>query len=84
MSQEIGRNDPCPCGSGKKYKSCCWIKKQPGRRKFSARVISGASNIMGRSFSPPPPTNPEGPIEGGLKSHTVSKGPTEPKEEGKS
>ncbi|HBN86213.1 MAG TPA: hypothetical protein DDZ89_20510, partial [Clostridiales bacterium] len=18
-----GRNDPCPCGSGKKYKSCC-------------------------------------------------------------
>ena len=21
--QEIGRNDPCPCGSGKKYKNCC-------------------------------------------------------------
>lgn len=20
---EIGRNDPCPCGSGKKYKKCC-------------------------------------------------------------
>lgn len=20
----IGRNDPCPCGSGKKYKKCCW------------------------------------------------------------
>lgn len=20
---KIGRNDPCPCGSGKKYKSCC-------------------------------------------------------------
>jgi hypothetical protein len=19
-----GRNDPCPCGSGKKYKKCCW------------------------------------------------------------
>ena len=19
----IGRNDPCPCGSGKKYKNCC-------------------------------------------------------------
>ena len=19
----IGRNDPCPCGSGKKYKACC-------------------------------------------------------------
>jgi len=20
---EVGRNDPCPCGSGKKYKRCC-------------------------------------------------------------
>lgn len=22
----VGRNDPCPCGSGKKYKNCCWDK----------------------------------------------------------
>ena len=22
-SAKIGRNDPCPCGSGKKYKNCC-------------------------------------------------------------
>ena len=25
---EIGRNDPCPCGSGKKYKHCCLEKDQ--------------------------------------------------------
>jgi preprotein translocase subunit SecA len=24
--QKIGRNDPCPCGSGKKYKKCCLAK----------------------------------------------------------
>lgn len=24
MSNKIGRNDPCPCGSGKKYKKCCY------------------------------------------------------------
>jgi preprotein translocase subunit SecA len=24
--QKIGRNDPCPCGSGKKYKKCCLLK----------------------------------------------------------
>jgi preprotein translocase subunit SecA len=24
---KIGRNDPCPCGSGKKYKKCCGIGK---------------------------------------------------------
>ncbi|MEZ5537211.1 MAG: UPF0149 family protein [Thiolinea sp.] len=23
VSQKVGRNDPCPCGSGKKYKKCC-------------------------------------------------------------
>lgn len=26
---KIGRNDPCPCGSGKKFKRCCNI---PGAR----------------------------------------------------
>ncbi len=24
---KIGRNDPCPCGSGKKYKKCCGVGK---------------------------------------------------------
>ncbi|MDY3365198.1 MAG: SEC-C metal-binding domain-containing protein [Prevotella sp.] len=22
-AEKIGRNEPCPCGSGKKYKKCC-------------------------------------------------------------
>ncbi|MBN1808326.1 MAG: preprotein translocase subunit SecA [Planctomycetes bacterium] len=26
-SPRVGRNDPCPCGSGKKYKNCCMRKK---------------------------------------------------------
>jgi SWIM/SEC-C metal-binding protein len=24
--QKVGRNDPCPCGSGKKFKKCCMAK----------------------------------------------------------
>jgi preprotein translocase subunit SecA len=24
-SEKVGRNDPCPCGSGKKYKKCCGV-----------------------------------------------------------
>lgn len=24
LSETVGRNDPCPCGSGKKYKKCCY------------------------------------------------------------
>jgi hypothetical protein len=38
MSQEIGRNDPCPCGSGKKYKKCCGAVKT-GPRSFE--VVKG-------------------------------------------
>ncbi|MDR1069767.1 MAG: preprotein translocase subunit SecA [Gracilibacteraceae bacterium] len=25
VNQQVGRNDPCPCGSGKKYKRCCGL-----------------------------------------------------------
>ncbi|MBM9518628.1 methionyl aminopeptidase [Desulforhopalus vacuolatus] len=28
-SHKIGRNDPCPCGSGKKYKNCCLKNQKP-------------------------------------------------------
>ena len=27
---KTGRNDPCPCGSGKKYKRCCYGNEAPG------------------------------------------------------
>ena len=27
-AQKVGRNDPCPCGSGKKYKKCCGAKDE--------------------------------------------------------
>ncbi len=26
VSAKVGRNDPCPCGSGKKYKKCCGLQ----------------------------------------------------------
>lgn len=37
-SNKLGRNDPCPCGSGLKYKKCCWIKQ------FKPSPGSGASD----------------------------------------
>jgi SEC-C motif len=33
---KIGRNDPCPCGSGKKYKKCCYDADQETMRDASA------------------------------------------------
>jgi hypothetical protein len=38
---KVGRNDPCPCGSGKKYKKCC--EEKGGRKKFHAEVLTPAS-----------------------------------------
>jgi len=32
----VGRNDPCPCGSGKKYKNCCLNKDRAQRIRASA------------------------------------------------
>ncbi|NGX46228.1 MAG: hypothetical protein K940chlam2_01415 [Chlamydiae bacterium] len=29
MTKKVGRNQPCPCGSGKKYKKCCLKNKKP-------------------------------------------------------
>jgi preprotein translocase subunit SecA len=29
--KKVGRNDPCPCGSGKKYKRCCLPKEESAR-----------------------------------------------------
>jgi len=32
---KIGRNEPCPCGSGKKYKQCCLAKDEAARSASS-------------------------------------------------
>ncbi|MDL1959433.1 MAG: type I methionyl aminopeptidase [Deltaproteobacteria bacterium] len=31
-TKKVGRNDPCPCGSGLKYKKCCLLKKGSEQR----------------------------------------------------
>jgi len=33
---KIGRNDPCPCGSGRKYKKCCGANEETGKADESA------------------------------------------------
>jgi hypothetical protein len=45
MTKQIGRNDPCPCGSGKKYKACCLLKKGGSgiKRKLSATWLNSPS-----------------------------------------
>jgi hypothetical protein len=35
-TQKVGRNEPCPCGSGKKYKKCCLAKHEEARKSIPA------------------------------------------------
>lgn len=39
LSWNVGRNDPCPCGSGKKFKKCCLPKKEQLSAEFSSHHI---------------------------------------------
>ena len=40
--QRPGRNDPCPCGSGKKFKQCCAAKKDRSSKALVAVLIAAA------------------------------------------
>ena len=49
--KKVGRNDPCPCGSGKKFKACCM---QQGRRRRP---------LLKRPSRPRPPSGGRGAVE---------------------
>ena len=40
---DVGRNDPCPCGSGKKYKRCCLltgsVEEVQRKKRFQTTVM---------------------------------------------
>lgn len=38
-----GRNDPCPCGSGRKYKHCCLEKDEAKARTARAKAAAKAA-----------------------------------------
>jgi hypothetical protein len=55
---KIGRNEPCPCGSGKKYKKCCLPKevvtRTPEEHKTpSSKVALAALSTMVLNATPP-------------------------------
>src|SRR6266511_2438537 len=56
-----GRNDPCPCGSGKKYKKCCLTQDQEteaSRLAQSAPPPDSASPPHPPEAPPPQPPDP--------------------------
>jgi len=44
----VGRNDPCPCGSGKKYKNCCMRKERAAASGATVPAATGARSTRKR------------------------------------
>ena len=47
---KIGRNDPCPCGSGKKYKKCCLDRPTPSPAFASSPAETASELVPKKSF----------------------------------
>lgn len=45
---KTGRNQPCPCGSGKKYKTCCLRKDEDAKRQAERAAQPPAGRSSGR------------------------------------
>jgi hypothetical protein len=64
---KLGRNDPCHCGSGKKYKQCCLAKDEAKERKAREKAAAkaekeapaeAAAPDAKRRAAPPPAAHP--------------------------
>jgi hypothetical protein len=49
---KTGRNDPCPCGSGKKFKRCC-LSDAPAKAPEERRVVLPGAWDSGRIQAQP-------------------------------
>jgi tetratricopeptide (TPR) repeat protein len=50
----IGKNRPCPCGSGKKYKLCCLPPDEPRQAVRPAVPVRRPAQLPPRPAQPPP------------------------------
>jgi hypothetical protein len=46
---KVGPNEPCPCGSEKKYKKCCWLKDRDAE---AARAVEESRNASAAAAAP--------------------------------
>lgn len=46
-TSKAGRNDLCPCGSGKKFKKCCEMKQQSIRGNTMMLILVGLLVVAG-------------------------------------
>jgi preprotein translocase subunit SecA len=52
VEQKVGRNEPCPCGSGRKYKKCCGSAAGPNVAASAPARAAAASTPEGTAEEP--------------------------------
>lgn len=69
--RRVGRNEPCPCGSGRKYKHCCLAKDEAAAREARVKAEAKAAKAAAKAAKdadkegaspeapPPPPRKPQ-------------------------
>ncbi len=60
---KTGRNDPCPCGSGQKYKRCCAIVPAAAADAAGASTAAEASATAAGGDAPLPRINTWTPVQ---------------------
>ena len=66
QSNTLGRNEPCHCGSGKKYKQCCLNKDEAAERAARAKAAEKAEKLE-KAEKPDKSEKTEGSEKGGEK-----------------
>jgi hypothetical protein len=55
VDHNLGRNDPCHCGSRKKYKQCCLAKDEAAEREARAKTQGEVSSVAEPAHVPAGP-----------------------------
>lgn len=79
-SKRPGRNEPCHCGSGRKYKQCCLAKDEEAdrtaRAEAAAKTAPATESAERKQRTPPPKRPTDQPWKGSTKNmggfHKVS------------
>jgi hypothetical protein len=52
MNRRPSGNDPCPCGSGKKYKKCCLGSRKADQQKGATWIDEEGIHLVGKGMPP--------------------------------
>ena len=72
---KVGRNDPCPCGSGRKYKQCCLLSESSGSVASTAAQSAALDPVAAR-YNRAVSAHVDGDLDGAIRGYREVLGQT--------